>query len=201
MRIIAQFLSYLFHPIFAPLVSVFILFQLPIYLNYKYPSAYFTAVYACIFFNLIIIPLSLSYYLKKQGMIQSLEMQSANERVYPYGLTLVLYCITYFLFSQIRFPSFYQAILLGAALSLLILFLFSLANYKISAHMTGLGGIGGMLLVTNQFYQVNTIDLLCLLLLISSLVASARLYLNRHTLGEVFLGFLNGFLCQMVLLL
>lgn len=184
-----------------PLVSLFILFQLPIYLNYKFPDAYYHAIYLCVFINLIVIPLSLSFYLKKQGMIQSIQMNAVEERVYPFGITILFYGITYFLFSQMHLPAFYLTVLLAAALSLIVLFIFSLLKYKISAHMTGIGGTCGMLFMVNQFYQTDTVILFSISLFLASIVASARLYLNKHSLSEITFGFLNGFLCQLSLLL
>lgn len=128
-------------------------------------------------------------------------MDDVEERIYPYGITIVFYGITYFLFSQMGLPAYYLAVLLAAALSLVILFIFSLMKYKISAHMTGLGGICGMLFMVNQFYQTDTFLLMSAFLFLSAIVASSRLYLNKHSLDEVFLGFLNGFICQMSLML
>lgn len=184
-----------------PLASLFILFQLPVYLNYKFPDAYYHAIYLCVFVNLIVIPLSLSYYLKKQGMIRSMQMDSVEERMVPFGITIIFYGITYFLFSQMHLPAFYLAVLLAAALSLIVLFIASLLKYKLSAHLTGIGGTCGVLFMVNQLYQTDTSFLLSIFILLAALVASSRLYLNKHSLSEVSLGFINGFACQLTILL
>lgn len=184
-----------------PLLSVIILFQLPIFHNFKFPPSYFNAIYICVSFNLIVIPLSMAFYLKKQGIIQSLKMHQVEERVYPYAITSIFYLLTYLLFSQINFPPPYLAVFLATSASVFILYLLALAKKKISAHMCGIGGICGLLLVLNQWFGINTIPLLIPGILAAGFLAAARLYLEAHKLSEITLGFALGFVCQLSLLL
>lgn len=198
---LANFVSYLLHPIFMPLLSIFILFQLPNYINLRFSSEYFNAVYLCIAFNLVVIPLSLSFYMKKQGMIQSLKMEKVEERVLPYGVTSMFYLITYFLLSKIQFPNLYLAIFLAASAAVVCLLILAFFKQKVSAHLTGLGGICGLLIVVNQFLGIDTIPLFVLFLLLSGILAAARLKLNAHNGFQVLSGFLIGFGTQLVILL
>jgi hypothetical protein len=201
MNRIASFLSYLMHPVFMPLLSVFILFQIPTYINLRFSPEYFNAVYLCVGFNLIVIPTSLSYYLKRQGMISSMKMELVEERMIPYGITSVFYIITYFLFTQIHFPPLYLAIFLAASIAVVGLLIFSILKIKISAHLTGLGGICGLLLVTNQILAINTIPVFTCFILLAGILATARLKLNAHSPKEVLVGFLLGFSTQLLILL
>lgn len=130
-----------------------------------------------------------------------MQMEKVEERVYPFGITIIFYGITYFLFSQMHLPAFYLAVLLAAALSLIALFVFSLLNYKASAHMTGIGGTCGLLFMVNQFYQTDTLILFSVFIFLAAIVASSRLYLNKHSIDEIAVGFLNGFICQLSLML
>lgn len=197
---LARFLSYLMHPIFMPLLSVYLLFQLPSYINFRLSPAYFNAIYICVTFNLIIVPLSLSLYLKRHGHIQSLEMERIEERVIPYGITAFFYLMTYFLFVQIKFPSLYLAIFLAATIAVIILFVFAIFKQKISAHLTGIGGICGLLIVTNQVLAINTIPILVTFIFLAGILAASRLKLNAHTASQVFIGFLIGIGTQLFVL-
>lgn len=201
MNKIANFFSYLLHPIFMPLLSVFILFELPNYINLRFSPEYFNAVYLCVAFNLIIIPLSLSFYLKRNGMIQSLKMESIAERILPYSITSIFYLITYFLFTQIQFPPLYLAIFLAASGSVVCLLIFAFFKQKVSAHLTGLGGICGLLVVVNQVLGMDTILLFTIFLILSGILAAARLKLNAHNGFQVLSGFLLGLGTQLLILL
>ena len=196
---ISSFFSYLLHPLFMPLWCVYFLFQLPIYFNYTYPETYFHSIYACVIVNLILIPLMLSLYLKKHKVIKSLKMETSKERIIPYSISAFFYLLTYFLFSQIRFPNFYLNVFLAAGLAIIILLVFAAFNFKISAHMTGIGGFCGLLIIINLQLGLNTIIPLAISLLLAGILASSRLNLNAHNSIQIFVGFIIGLGSQLLL--
>lgn len=201
MKQAAQIISLVFHPIFAPLWAAVVLFQQPLYLNYSYPSSYYWAIYACLFFNLVFIPLSMIYYLKKQGLIESFQMQKVEERVYPYGIILLFYALTSWLFWSINLPVYYLAILLCSTLSIVFLLLLALLQVKVSAHLTAIAGILGMLITVNQIYGMDTLLLLSMAVILCGLIASSRLVLKAHKPTELVFGFFLGLGTQLLLLL
>ena len=196
MRLISQFLSYLFHPIFGSLMSMVVLFHLPIYLNYRLTEEYFNYTYLVLIVNLVVAPLLISSFLKRKGWIKSFEMHEAKERIVPYFIISLFYFFTYYLLYQINFPAFYLAIFRAAIISLLLLFVFATLNQKISAHLCGLGGICGMLIVVALKFSIDTTFLIIVALVVSGAVASARYALNAHNFGQLLFGFLIGLLCQ-----
>lgn len=192
-------LSFLFHPIFLPLLSVFILFQLPFYINYKFTADYRTAIYLILLLNTIILPVLASLYLLNRKVISSMEMPTAKERRIPYFVTLLIFVFTLFLLEKINFPFIYLSFFRSVSISLILLFFFAVGDYKVSAHLCGLGGICGMLTVLAIGFNVDTFEILCLFLLIAGIVGSSRLYLKAHSINELLLGFLIGFLAQIYL--
>lgn len=69
--------------------------------------------------------------------------------------------------------------------------------WKISAHMAGMVGMIGLML---RIFSVNAetsgaFGVLIAVVLLTGAVGSARIYLDRHTLGQVIAGTLNGALC------
>lgn len=199
MTFFAKFLSYIFHPIFAPLYSIALLFSLPIYLNYKIPQQFINFTFGVVILNLIVSPILVSLYLKRKGLIGSLEMKSAKERILPYLISAILYGVTFFLFRQIQMPALYLKFFLGASFAIVILLIGACFSQKISAHLAGLGGICGMLYSISIVTSTETLGWFLLAIVISGFVASARIALKSHSSLELISGFLLGFGIQLIL--
>ena len=198
---ISKFFSYLFHPIFAPFLSIYILLQLPTYLNYQLTAEIKTFIYSVIILNLIVCPILISFYLKRKGIIKSMKMETVSERIYPYLTTSLFYIVTFFLLNQIRFPLIYLNFLKAALFIIISLLIFAWVGRKISAHLAALGGISGMLYLLPQFFSVDTTILLIAFILVAGFVATARYSLKAHTYSELIMGFILGFGMQFVVLL
>ena len=67
--------------------------------------------------------------------------------------------------------------------------------WKISAHMSGIGGLLGGVLTTTYYFKENAMWLYIALFIISGMVAFSRLKLKAHSLGQLFAGFLVGLVC------
>ena len=199
MNSFAKVLSYIFHPIFAPIYSVAILFSLPIYLNYKLPQQFVNFTFAVVALNLVVSPILISFYLKRKGLIDSLEMETTKERVLPYLTSAILYAVTFFLFRQVQMPAMYLTFFLGAFFAIIILLIGASFSQKISAHLAGLGGICGMLYSISVVTFTETLTWLLLGIIVSGLVGSARLALKSHSGLELISGFLLGFGIQLIL--
>lgn len=65
-------------------------------------------------------------------------------------------------------------------------------RWKISMHMTAIGALCGFVFILGMKYLGDVINLLPLLILVSGLVASARLYLKQHTPAQVYVGYIYG---------
>jgi membrane-associated phospholipid phosphatase len=67
--------------------------------------------------------------------------------------------------------------------------------WKISAHMSGIGGLLGAVITLTYYFKDNTMWLYMALFVIAGLVAFSRLKLKAHTIWQVLAGFFVGFLC------
>ena len=199
MNLFAKIVSYLFHPIFAPLYSVALLFSLPIYLNYKLPQQFINFTYSVVLLNLVVSPILVSLYLKRKGFIESLEMKTTKERVIPYLVSAILYAVTFFLFRQVQMPALYLKFFLGAFFAIVILLIATFFSQKISAHLAGLGGICGILYSISVINFTETLPWLMLAIIVSGFVASARVILKSHSGVELISGFFLGFGIQLIL--
>ena len=67
--------------------------------------------------------------------------------------------------------------------------------WKISAHLTGIGGLLGGICSFSLCYVTLPIGLIITVLLLSLLLMYARLYLQAHTPMQVVCGYLLGLVC------
>lgn len=197
---VAHLISFIFHPLFAPIFSLSLILNLPFYLNYKFSEDFFLYIYVIILMNLIVAPLLISLYLKRIKLIKSLFIDDVQERVIPYLIYSIFYAFTYFLLSKVGFPILYLQIFGAAGVAIAVLFVFSLFKLKVSAHLAGIGGICGMLIVLSLQLTMDLSSWLMLFIFISGVVGAARLKLSVHTLWEVVGGFVLGIGSQMILL-
>ena len=150
-----------------------------------------------IFVGTCMVPSLLIYYLFRSGYVKSLQLNSLADRRLPYFLTALIYTITAYLFAfQMQVLSTLApeiGLLIGSiAISILLVGLISL-SWQISAHCVGIGGVVGF--VSSLMLKFSLTDLfipLILLVILTGLVASARLRLNAHTPAQVGAGLALG---------
>ena len=70
--------------------------------------------------------------------------------------------------------------------------------WKISAHLTAMGGLFGSICSIALAYSTLPTTLLIIVLLISLLLMYARLYLDAHTPMQVICGYLLGIVCTFI---
>ena len=146
----------------------------------------------------LVIPIILLLYMWRKGYIDSLHMHDSKQRTTPYIYTLICYCFwAYFLHATLQLPIFMLLVAIGAIVALLIV---TIINHwwKISAHLTGIGGLLGGICSFALNYSILPIYLIIIVLLLSLLLMYARLYLNAHTPLQVVCGFLLGLTCTSI---
>lgn len=187
----AKLISYLLHPLLMPTVAVFLIFNLNTYLSYTIPEDAQLLIYSLTAINTAIIPLLVSFILLKYGSLQSILMESREERRFPFIIAIFFYYFSYHLMKQNHLPSVVVSLMLGATVSLLITALINF-RWKISVHMVGIGGLAGALIMIGIKLNTDVIHLLLPVLFAAGLIGFARLRLNAHSPGQVYAGFLTG---------
>ncbi len=153
------------------------------------------SLYLITFVATFIFPLASALLLLKMNVINSLEMQTKEERKIPYLSAAVFYFSEAYFLMRIDLPLAVQAMMMGATLLIIITLVINLF-WKISSHMVGIGGLCGMMVAISYRMQVNLHFMLILLFLIAGLVAYSRLRLNAHSAAEVYAGFFLGTVVQ-----
>ena len=189
MKLIAQILSVIFHPL---LVPVYALLQMN-FMPFFYPggdSLRHVLIFGSMF-TLVVPPVIWYFLLYKLKVIDSLKATTRKERNWPYVFTILSYLlvsvICYFLKVDYGFSVLWQ----GAMLTLLAVFIVNLF-WKISAHATGMGSWTGMLLFLSIYNEFSLLFQIIVVILSSGLIGWSRLKLEAHTPLQVFFGYLLG---------
>lgn len=191
-----KLITILFHPFSFLLLGILILFNTNTYINFSYSDQLKLLVYIVLFINTMVLPVIFAWYLASKGHIKSILMEDINDRKLIYFFTFLLYLVTLFILSGFSVPSIVYKYAFGATLAVGSLFVFALVQKKLSAHMVGIGGLTGTLVMLSIKLHTDLLALICVLLVLSGLVGMARISLKAHLENEIYWGFIVGFFAQ-----
>jgi hypothetical protein len=196
---IRQFFSWVFHPIFMPLIGCLVVW-------YAYPSIIFLMqkpqvilLGGILLLNTILIPGIATFYLARKKIISSLHLPEKNERRLPFLITAASHITACYMMRIFFLPKYFYLVLLGAAAAS---FIALIVNYKwkISIHMMGIGGITG---ITASLLNVSSNDLSYLLIfqiILSGIIGAVRIAGHEHSSEQIYTGFAVGFFCEYLIL-
>ena len=198
LHILAQACSVLLHPLFMPTYGMVLFCSGIGHLNTKLPLAYtILAVIGTLFFTFF-VPAAGICYLWKTKRIDSLHIEDSQQRTAPYIGTIMSYAFwTYFLHYLLQLPSFMSIVAIGAIIALVVVTITNL-KWKISAHLTGIGGLLGGVCSFALYYSTLPLGLVITILTASLILMYARLYLHAHTPLQVVCGLLLGLLSTFI---
>jgi len=187
----AKILSVVFQPLFIPIYTMVLLFGTETYLTYAISSQLRDLIFGVVLINSLFLPMAVFLFLLHRGVIESLHMRNAHERTLPFITVIIFQLSTFFLFKKLPMPDLIPQLVLAGAVSVLLALVINL-RWKVSIHMLGMGGLVGTFIGLALRYQVNALYLVMVLTLLSGLVGYARLRLDAHTPGQVYVGWLLG---------
>ncbi len=195
MKLFQQVISYIFHPLFIPVAGTIGYFAItPKYSPIEEQSGNILPI----FILTVIIPIIAYLILKNIGLIKSALMPTLKERRYPlYINILLLLMVVYKVIPNNYTPElhFYFLGLIAASMaSLVLLFI----NFKSSMHLMGMGSIFMYLVSLSVHFEINITLALSVLILLTGLVATSRLYLKAHSKAEIVIGFFIGLVSQLL---
>lgn len=194
---IARVVSAVFTPFTIPFLAFLILF-LCSYLRIM-PLQYKLIVLGVVYCFTILMPTLTIFLFRKLNGFTSEELTQRQHRYVPFILTITSYIFCLLMMHRLNMPWYMTGIILA---SLVALILCTLANFwwKLSEHMVGAGAIVGGMISFSALFSYNPVWWLCLLILISGILGSARLILSHHTLAEVLTGFAVGYISSLLVL-
>lgn len=143
---------------------------------------------------LFIMPALAILALYRAKIISDPGLDTRNERTVPYCITAACYIICAYFLVRIGAPLWLVGIIAGGLLAIVIDLLVNL-RWKISGHLTGMGGLVAVVLfiAANHLNVMPMLAIAIAAIFLAGLVATARLALRRHTPLQVVAGTLCGF--------
>lgn len=180
--------SYIFHPLLLPIFgwTLYIIIQ-PIYRW----EILVTLSYRDILLFTLILPALIWCYLKLRKRISNWDVTETKERTIP----LLLYAVSLgclILLGKLDYMLPLKTFIYGIVSSVLIALLLVILKVKASLHQMAISSLLVFVFCLSIYFQLNLLHYLIILILANGWVASSRLYLERHTPTELFLGFIIG---------
>jgi hypothetical protein len=189
---LSKILSTFFHPVFMPLFGLAVIFNSGIYES-GLPVGYIRFLYIIVLLCNVLLPVSIIPVLIYIKQIQNLEINERSERIIPLFFASMCFYIGYYIVSAHSQSMLINLFMLSTTAIVVVVLLVSLF-WKISIHMAGIGGITGLIIILSYVFRADILILLCVVILISGILASARLASGSHSLLQVIAGYLLGLL-------
>lgn len=194
MKLFARICSTIFHPFIIPVAGIF----LSLYFSYMrmLGIGYTVNILLIVVLFTIAIPGLGVLMLYKTRRITSVGLVNREERTLPY---IIFFC-SYILGAVFLWWTNLRGVQLGYFVGgLLAIIIDLIVNrwWKISVHMTAMGGFTGLIFAMSYLqyimYTEYTPLLQSIAILGSGALGTSRIILKRHTIGQVCCGFINGF--------
>ena len=111
----------------------------------------------------------------------------------PMIFSALYYYLGFYLLNKMPFYAIFKVLLLSGAILIVLLMMISL-RWKISYHTAAAGSLFGMVTALSLRLGANPLMLLSIIAMISGLIATARVILQKNGLIETLAGFPIGFL-------
>ena len=191
-----KFISTILHPIVLPTLGVFIYF---LFVSQSFEKRLQLIVLGLVFTLTYLLPLLMLLLLKKFRFIKDFQVSTIKERRFPIIFMMLL---LYFLGNSIiQIPTIRNLGILffGTSLSLTCIYVLFSLKLKSSLHLVSMGNMIGFFLIMTNINSLSMLPIIILLILLSGILASSRLYLKAHTPVELLIGFFLGIVCQFIL--
>lgn len=198
-KVMAHFFSYVFHPLFIPLIAAwFLAFVQPGYFIGISPKEK-TMIVIRVGYNTIFYPALTVALLKALGFIKSIFLKTQRERIVPYIATNIFYFWVFLVFvNQPEVPTILTGFMFGVFIASSAALIANI-YFKISMHALGVGSLCGLMLIiifSGFTYPVFLTSML--VFLITGFVGTSRLIVSDHRPFEIYSGVFIAILCQLI---
>lgn len=190
-------ISFVFHPLLMPLLGVIFYFsKTPRFI----PDPVLKAKLFSVTILTVILPLLLYYLLRTLNKVDSIYLQTTNERKLPLILnSLIILLVVIRVLPQTEIPELYF-FFIGILISTITCFALAVVKFKASIHMIASSGFFMFAVALAIHFKVNINGTIALMCIILGAIATSRLHLKAHTPIELVIGFFIGLMPQLVLL-
>lgn len=195
----AQLLSGIFYPLLMPTIGMALF-------CYSYSTqviplsvAWMVVAIVCTLLLTCILPLTAILIMVRKGAVSNIYITDHKQRTIPYLYSAVGFAFwSYLLIFTLKAPLCINVIAIGATIAIIAVMLIN-RSWKISAHLTGAGGLlGGLFGYCLSINGIPTGGTILLWLALTLMLMYARLYLKAHTPTQVVAGWLLGLCCTLI---
>ncbi len=179
-----------------PTYIVTLLLWCTTYAGYSFVAKLY--VLGVVVLNTILVPSLMLAWLRRTGRLSSYRIDERRERIMPLLVGAVCYVICAITLSRIVMGAFLARFMIAAAACEIMALVVTL-RWKISLHLTGMGAAVAILLIVNIVGQPLFAAFVAAVML-SGILASARLYLGCHNPWQIAAGFCGGFVVSTIAL-
>ena len=190
-------ISYILHPLLMPWMGAVYFFTLtPILYSPIKISIWLLSI---IFWSLI-LPLVLYFILKKLKFVQSIDLKTSKERIWPLLLNSIILGYLSFKILPVSKCVELHYFFLGALMTAIVGMILAILKFKTSIHMMSTGGAFFFMVLVNLHYGYSYSGTFAFFIIVMGAMASSRLHLNAHTVKELVAGLVIGVTPQILLL-
>ena len=197
MNFVLKSISYVFHPLLMPLLGVLFYFhKTPRFI----PEPLQHAKLFSISLLTIILPLLVYYLLKTIKKVNSINLQTTEERKLPLLINAIIISLVIsrvFPADEIIELYFF---FIGILCSTLICLILTMFKIKASIHMLAAGGFFMFVVCLGYHFKINVNGTIAILLILLGALGTSRLHLKAHTLFELAIGLITGIIPQLFVL-
>jgi membrane-associated phospholipid phosphatase len=191
MRKFYKLISIVFQPLLMPTMGMLLLLNMHVFdmlsITWRVVALLGTFIFTAVMPALPIL------LMLKRGEVKDVFISKREERTVPYLFSFISYFFwTLFLWKTLQLPLFMVAMGIGVSISILAITIINF-KWKISAHLSGIGGLAGGIFGISYRMAYNPVWLFVIVLAISALVAISRIELKAHTPGQALAGFSLAF--------
>ena len=195
MRLLANIISGMFHPLLMVTYGLILAFSFTYLVIY--PPMMKLLLVGGTFLSTAVIPGIFLFFMVKSGAATDMELSNRRERVLPYLVFISSVVVCAFYMIKMMMPFWFVSLLLGVCLALIIALVINVF-WKISAHAIGVGGLLGGVMGVAYTHVMNPYWFFIFMFIVVGVVGSSRIYLEKHTPMQVFAGYILGFGCTFV---
>ncbi len=192
MKLIARFVSLIFHPLLMPTAGLILIFNLGGPISYL-PLEIKRVVLVIVAATTCIIPITLLPLFQMMGLIDSVYMVERKERFWPILATALSFFVGYWILNRVPvIPKFINSFIFFTIVSVILALSITLF-WKVSIHMVGMGGISAVITALAWRFNPQLILFVAAAFVVAGVVGWARLKTESHKPAEVYVGYLVGF--------
>ena len=204
-RILSDTVSWIFHPVFMPLITALVLYILTKSNFVGFDIKYLYQLLGTTFLNTIFFPLFFTLLLYKLSFVKSIRLRDRQDRIVPLMGSMIFYFWIYQVFKNFGAHNnltddalfIFKVFFLGNFFGVIGVFLINIFT-KLSMHTAAAGGAIGILSVLALTGSMNLLPVLLCAVFISGIIGTARILLHEHNQFQIWSGYITGFAAMWV---